>query len=155
MDVDSASLDAYRPVGDGEDADAGPHTALPRRFIYVKHHAHANKAPEIISLDDESTPASEPGLESPPRSDRPWAPFQSYADYIFASRKVKRRSPNSEIDEDLKDLHEGAYSSNCLVSFHNHRDMDKALAAAHVANVNFETHIVEIYVTGNEFGSRR
>ncbi|KAJ7797629.1 hypothetical protein B0H14DRAFT_2389551 [Mycena olivaceomarginata] len=109
-----------------------------------------NKAPEIISLDDESTPASEPAVESLPGSDHPWAPFQSYADYIFVSRKVKRRSPNSEIDEDLKDLHEGAYSSDCLVSFRNHRDMDKALATARVAN----THTVEIDVSGNEFGGK-
>ncbi|KAJ7606246.1 hypothetical protein FB45DRAFT_878743 [Roridomyces roridus] len=92
-------------------------TVLPRRFIYVKHHAHAQKEPEIINLDEE-TPQPESLGCLDPSNNRPWAPFGSYHDYKFASRCVKRRTPNAQIDEDLRDLHEGAYSTDCLVKFH-------------------------------------
>ncbi|KAJ7450176.1 hypothetical protein FB451DRAFT_960498, partial [Mycena latifolia] len=108
-------------------------------FIFVKHHPHANKPNEIIPLDSSPDPTPDPALplsaDTPTPGDRPWAPFRTYADFKFASRRVKRRSPNAEIDEDLLDLRDGSLSTNSLVTFRNHRDMGKALVAARVSNV--------------------
>lgn len=132
MDVDS----------DNSPDHAIPTVKLPPCFIFVNHHPHANKPSEIIPLDTDSAldaPKSTSNAVTPP-TDRPWAPFRTYADFKFASRRVKRRAPNSEIDEDLLDLQDGSFSTDSLVSFRNHRDMERVLAAARVITnvaVNF------------------
>ncbi|KAJ7817727.1 hypothetical protein B0H13DRAFT_1662465 [Mycena leptocephala] len=119
-----------------------PTVELPSRFILVKHHPHANKPSEIIPLDSSPASAPEPAPEStyaaPTVMDRPWAPFRTFADFKFTSRRIKRRAPNAQIDEDLLDLRDGSLATDSLVTFRNHRDMEKALAAARVSNVPFE-----------------
>ncbi|KAJ7430437.1 hypothetical protein FB451DRAFT_1068346 [Mycena latifolia] len=131
MDVDPAESD-----------NAPPTVTLPRQFIFVKHHPHANKPNEIIPLDSSPDPTPDPALplsaDTPTPGDRPWAPFRTYADFKFASRRVKRRSPNAEIDEDLLDLRDGSLSTNSLVTFRNHRDMGKALVAARTLTIEFD-----------------
>ncbi|KAJ7794116.1 hypothetical protein B0H14DRAFT_2392800 [Mycena olivaceomarginata] len=130
MDVDSDSSPDH----------AIPTVELPPRFIFVKHHPHANKPSEIIPLDTDlasDAPKSTSNAVTPP-TDRPWAPFRTYADFKFASRRVKRRAPNSEIDEDLLDLQDGSFSTDSLVSFRNHRDMERVLAAARTLTIDFE-----------------
>ncbi|KAJ7312982.1 hypothetical protein DFH08DRAFT_791258 [Mycena albidolilacea] len=134
-----------------DERSAIPTVSLPSDFIFVKHHPHANKPNEIIPIDG-SSPApsfSKPDARSDPTNgdDRPWAPFQSYADYKFTSRCVRRRTPNSEINEDLRDLHHHAFSSDCFVSFSSHRDMEKSLAAARASNI-------PVHFDGDEFGGR-
>ncbi|KAJ7687365.1 hypothetical protein B0H17DRAFT_1136283 [Mycena rosella] len=86
--------------------------------------------------------------------DHPWAPFQTYTDFKFASRRVKRRTPNSEIDEDLLDLRDGSLSTNSLVTFRNHRDMEKVLAAARVTNIVFRCKTLTIDFEGTHFGGK-
>ncbi|KAJ7082070.1 hypothetical protein B0H15DRAFT_785946 [Mycena belliarum] len=133
--------------------DTIPTAELPPRFIFVKHHPHANKPNEIIPLDSAPVPdADQPARDLAKPTERPWAPFRTYADFKFASRRVKRRTPNSEIDEDLLDLRDGSLASNSLVSFRNHRDMEKVLAAARVANVPFRCKTVSIDFEGTHFG---
>ena len=131
MDLDR---DESLPVPDNE----VPTVSLPPRFIFVKHHPHANKPNEIISLD--SVPSLAPSLgdnsRTAPPETRPWAPFISYADYKFASRCVRRCTPNAEIDEDLNDHHNHAFSSDCFITFRNHRDMEKSLAVARNSNIS-------------------
>ncbi|KAJ7760062.1 hypothetical protein DFH07DRAFT_771950 [Mycena maculata] len=112
--------------------------SLPSHFIFVKHHPHANKPNEIIALDSVNsfTPLSKNDSRPAPLPDaRPWAPFKTYSDYKFASRCVRRRTPNSEVDEDLRDFHSWAFSSDCFITFRNHRDMEKSLAAARLSNI--------------------
>ncbi|KAJ7270543.1 hypothetical protein C8J57DRAFT_1065718 [Mycena rebaudengoi] len=129
---------------------------LPPRFILVKHHPHAEKANEIIPLDSSTSTSVAPTLAHTPvpvtPDDRPWAPFESYADYKFTSRQVRRRTPNAEIDEDLNDLHNHAFSSDCFISFRNHRDMEKSLAAARTSNISFIRKTLSIEFDGSEFG---
>ncbi|KAJ7745564.1 hypothetical protein DFH07DRAFT_748846 [Mycena maculata] len=143
MDVDSNQ--------DSGDSHYTPTVELPTRFIFVKHHPHADKPNEIIPLNETvETPA---GPESVPTAsatltERPWAPFRTYADFKFASRRIKRRSPNTEIDEDLLDLWDGSLSNDCLVTFRNHRDMEKALAAARVSNVAVSISISRTHLGG-------
>ncbi|KAJ7863755.1 hypothetical protein B0H14DRAFT_2574698 [Mycena olivaceomarginata] len=79
---------------------------LPTRFVYVKHHAHSGKPPEIIPLESE-TPSRSPNEKlfqgsTDPSDDRPWAPFRCLADATFTYRCVSRRMPNNDVDEDLK-----------------------------------------------------
>lgn len=116
-----------------------PTVDLPPRFILVKHHPNANKPSEIIPLDSSPASTPEPAPAStdaaPTVMDRPWAPFRTFADFKFASRRIKRRAPNAQIDEDLLDLRDGSLTTDSLVTFRNHRDMEKALAAARVSNV--------------------
>ncbi|KAJ6551138.1 hypothetical protein B0H19DRAFT_1263828 [Mycena capillaripes] len=88
------------------------------------------------------------------RDDRPYAPFRTFADYKFASRCVKRRMPNAEIDEDLRDMHSGVYSNDCFVTFHNHRDLQKSLEAARISNVPFCSKTLFIDFDGPNFGKR-
>ncbi|KAJ7236320.1 hypothetical protein C8J57DRAFT_1088249 [Mycena rebaudengoi] len=118
---------------------------LPPRFILVKHHPHAEKANEIIPFDSSTSTSVAPTLAHTPvpvtPDDRPWAPFKSYADYKFTSRQVRRRTPNAEIDKDLNDLHNHAFSSDCFISFRNHRDMEKSLAAARTSNISVISHL--------------
>lgn len=128
-------MDADQDSGDG---DCIPTVELPPRFIFVKHHPHAGKPNEIIPLNSTPVTAATPGpmpTASVTLTGRPWAPFQTYADFKFASRRIKRRTPNTEIDEDLLDLRDGSLSKDSLVTFRNHRDMEKVLAAARVSNV--------------------
>ncbi|KAJ7480474.1 hypothetical protein B0H11DRAFT_1724784 [Mycena galericulata] len=125
--------------------------ALPPRFIVVKHHPHANKPNEIIPLDSSPflAPLSQDDPHPAPLPDaRPWAPFKTYSDYKFTSRRVRRRTPNAEIDEDLNDHHAGAFSSDCSITFRNHRDMEKSLAAARTSNIS----VSSTPVYGTEFG---
>jgi hypothetical protein len=112
MDVDPRS----DSPSSTDEINAIPTVSLPSDFIFVKHHPHANKPNEIIPIDGSSSSPSfsDPNARSDPlnKDDRPWAPFKSYADYKFASRCVRRRTPNSEVDEDLRDLHRHAFSSD-------------------------------------------
>ncbi|KAJ7775941.1 hypothetical protein DFH07DRAFT_766883 [Mycena maculata] len=129
--------------------------ALPPRFIFVKHHPHANKPNEIIPLDSSPSlaPLSQDDPHPAPLPDaRPWAPFKTYSDYKFTSRRVRRRAPNAEIDEDLNDHHAGAFSSDCFLTFRNHRDMEKSLAAARTSNISFCHKTLTINFEGTEFG---
>ncbi|KAJ7095548.1 hypothetical protein C8R44DRAFT_889972 [Mycena epipterygia] len=145
MDVDTA-----QDPGDGYTT-----VELPPRFIFVKHHPHAGKPNEIIPLHSTPKTASDTGpvpTASVTLTDRPWAPFQTYADFKFTSRRIKRRSPNKEIDEDLLDLRDGSLSNESLVTFHNHRDMEKVLAAARVSNVAFRTKTLAIEFKGTHLG---
>ncbi|KAJ7511936.1 hypothetical protein B0H11DRAFT_2268883 [Mycena galericulata] len=143
MDVDSANA----PV------NTIPTVELPPRFIFVKHHPHANRPNEIIPLDtspsapNDAGPALSP-VVTPAPTDRPWAPFRTYADFKFTSRRIKRRSPNVEINEDLLDLRDGSLTRDSLVTFRNHRDMEKVLAAARVSNVAFECETLNIEFEG-------
>ncbi|KAK6966760.1 hypothetical protein R3P38DRAFT_2815821 [Favolaschia claudopus] len=71
--------------------------------------------PEIIPL--ESSPETQGPLDhgtSKHPGDRPFAPFRTFADYKFASRAIKRRMPKNDIDEDLRDMHGGVYSTDSL-----------------------------------------
>ncbi|KAJ7804307.1 hypothetical protein B0H14DRAFT_3774856 [Mycena olivaceomarginata] len=86
--------------------------------------------------------------------DCPYAPFRNFADYSFASHCVKRRMPNTEIDEDLRDMHNGVYSSDCFVTFHNHRDLQKSLKAARISNVPFCSKTLVFDFDGPNFGKR-
>ncbi|KAJ7603425.1 hypothetical protein B0H17DRAFT_1189832 [Mycena rosella] len=144
MDVDS----------DRTPDDAIPTVELPPRFIFVKHHPSANKPNEIIPLDAESAPDTSESSAKAERTqtNHPWAPFRTYADFKFASRRVKRRAPNSEINEDLLDLRDGSLSNDSLVTFRNHRDMEKVLAAARVTNVAFRCKTLTIDFEGTHFG---
>ncbi|KAJ7737168.1 hypothetical protein DFH07DRAFT_753146 [Mycena maculata] len=137
------------------DVTAVPTVSLPQRFIYVKHHPHANKPDEIVSLDDApslETLPSENSRSAPLPDARPWAPFKTYSDYKFTSRCVQRRTPNTEIDEDLNDLRTQAFSSDCFITFRNHRDMEKSLAAARTSNISFLRKTLKIDFNGSEFG---
>ncbi|KAJ7777849.1 hypothetical protein DFH07DRAFT_730860 [Mycena maculata] len=153
----NAELFAFVDVdSDDTPGDAAcPTVELPPRFIFVKHHPHANKPNEIIPLDGPSETAPEgvhASTASSTPTDRPWAPFRTYGDFKFMSRRVKRRSPNAEIDEDLRDLRDGSLSSNSLVTFRNHRDMEKVLAAARTLTIEFEgTHLGGTYNVDVEF----
>ncbi|KAJ6554687.1 hypothetical protein B0H19DRAFT_1263003 [Mycena capillaripes] len=93
-----------------------------------------------------------PAATSAP-TDRPWAPFRTYADFKFISRQIKRWSPNVEIDEDLLGLRDGSLPRDSLVTFRNHRDMEKVLAAARVSNVAFECKTLTIGFEGTSLGS--
>ncbi|KAJ7214958.1 hypothetical protein GGX14DRAFT_562985 [Mycena pura] len=141
---------------DSESVDALQTVELPPRFILVVHHPHAKKSNEIIPVDKLYTTASGPELymKSAPFNpgDRPWRPFKSFADFKFTSRRVKRRSPNAEIDEDLLDLQDGSLSSDSKVSFRNHRDMEKSLAVARTSNVSFRCQSLTIEFDGAELG---
>jgi hypothetical protein len=126
------------PLSEPMDVDGGPPTvSLPPRFIFVRHHPHAQKSPDIIPLESSPSPhiSSSRTVSDTVLEDHPYAPFRNFADYSFASRCVKRRMPNAEIDEDLRDMHNGVYSSDCFVTFRNHRDLQKSLEAARISNV--------------------
>ncbi|KAJ7729860.1 hypothetical protein DFH07DRAFT_781831 [Mycena maculata] len=140
------------------DVTAVPTVSLPQRFIYVKHHPHANKPDEIVSLDNapslETLPSENSRLAPLPDA-RPWAPFKTYSDYKFTSRCVQRRTTNTEIYEDLNDLRIQAFSSDCFITFRNHRDMEKSLAAARTSSMivhQFLRKTLKINFNGSEFG---
>ncbi|KAJ7263308.1 hypothetical protein C8J57DRAFT_1070690 [Mycena rebaudengoi] len=127
------------------------------RFIYIKHHPHAHKPDEIIPLDSDMPPNSLPahllyGSRDVP-ADRPWAPFRCLADSTFAYRCVSRRMPNNDIDDDLKHLH-GEWAENVHLTFRNHRDIEKSLAAARERNVRFRTKRIKIDFRGREFSEK-
>ncbi|KAJ7608965.1 hypothetical protein DFH06DRAFT_1346645 [Mycena polygramma] len=134
-----------------------PTVELPPRFIFVKHHPHSRKPNEIIPLDapadtaPSQAPSPTPEPEKTP-TDRPWAPFRTYADFKFASRRVKRRSPNAEIDEDLSDLRDGTLATDSNVTFRTHRDMEKTLTAARFGNVPFQSKTLTIEFEGDFLG---
>ncbi|KAJ7734312.1 hypothetical protein B0H14DRAFT_2639450 [Mycena olivaceomarginata] len=154
FDEDLPVLNEDTPAPDNFE-DAVPTISLPSRFIFVKHHPHANKPNEIIPLDsfNSFTPLSKNDSHPAPLPDaRPWAPFKTYSDYKFTSRCVRRRTPNSEVDEDLRDFHSGEFSSDCLITFRNHRDMEKSLAAARLSNIPFHRKTLRIDFEGVELG---
>ncbi|KAJ7873127.1 hypothetical protein B0H14DRAFT_3561224, partial [Mycena olivaceomarginata] len=123
----------------------------------VKHHAHSGKPPEIIPLDSE-TPSQSPrkklsqGTTGPSR-DRPWAPFRCLADATFTYRCVSRRMPNNDVDEDLQQLRT-EWADNVHVTFKNHREMEKSLAAAREGNVRFRTERISMDFQGREFSEK-
>ncbi|KAK6995696.1 hypothetical protein R3P38DRAFT_2567072 [Favolaschia claudopus] len=128
----------------------------PERFIYVRHHPNAEKPlPEIIPLESSSSyiPPSSSGSPAHPTG-RPFAPFRNFADYQFASYyscAVKRPMPKADIDEDLRLHHSGVYSSECLITFRNHRDLNQSLAAARVTNVAFESRTFVVKFKGKSY----
>ncbi|KAK7005557.1 hypothetical protein R3P38DRAFT_3326486 [Favolaschia claudopus] len=109
MDVD------YAASADPEDGpvDVESTVRLPEKFIYG-----------LWTMGPQSNPG-----------DRPFAPFRTFADYKFASRAIKRRMPKNDIDEDLRDMHGGVYSTDSFVTFRNHRDLNRSLVAARLTNV--------------------
>ncbi|KAJ7111336.1 hypothetical protein C8R44DRAFT_633102 [Mycena epipterygia] len=129
-----------------------PLNCLPDSYLL-----NINKPNEIIPLDTSPSATGDAGLASSPAAtpaptDRPWAPFRTYADFKFTSRRIKRRSLNVEIDEDLLDLRDGSLARDSLVTFRNHRDMEKVLEAARTVQIDFEgTHFGGTYKVDVEF----
>ncbi|KAJ7831706.1 hypothetical protein B0H14DRAFT_2592505 [Mycena olivaceomarginata] len=83
LDEDLPVLNEDTPAPDNFE-DAVPTVSLPSRFIFVKHHPHANKPNEIIPLDSFNSfiPLSKNDSHPAPLPDaRPWAPFKTYSDY--------------------------------------------------------------------------
>ncbi|KAJ6493778.1 hypothetical protein DFH09DRAFT_1451143 [Mycena vulgaris] len=156
MDIDEP-VDAGQAVTDVDNEyniNVPATVPLPPRFIYVKHHPHANKMPEFIPLDatsSEPQSASTLDARNTPLDDRPFKPFLTFADYKFASKCVKRGMPNREIDEDLRDMHDRVYSSDCFVTFKTHRDLETSLAAARVSDVPFHAKTLKIEFDGRDF----
>ncbi|KAJ7920714.1 hypothetical protein B0H13DRAFT_1867218 [Mycena leptocephala] len=64
----------------------------------------------------------------------------------------QERAPNAQIDEDLLDLRDRSLTTDSLVIFRNHCDMEKALAAARVSNVPFRCTTLTIEFEGIHFG---
>ncbi|KAK6988491.1 hypothetical protein R3P38DRAFT_2365509, partial [Favolaschia claudopus] len=157
MDIED---DGFHPEfrADDEDFDGNRPEPLPPRFIFVKNHPHSRLPDKIIPLDASSDSSPETSLgnndtEFDPDA-RPWAPFRSFADYKFATRCVKRRMTNQEIDEDLDDLHDGVFSSDCKVTFQTHRDVEKSLAAARITNISFHSETLVVDYDGPTLGKR-
>ncbi|KAJ7885057.1 hypothetical protein B0H14DRAFT_2564024 [Mycena olivaceomarginata] len=143
LDEDLPVLNEDTPAPDNFE-DTVPTVSLPSRFIFVKHHPHANKPNEIITLDSFNSfaPLSKNDSHPAPLPDaRPWAPFKTYSDYKFTSRCVRRRTPNSEVDEDLRDFHSGEFSSDCLITF-----------PARLSNIPFHRKTLRIDFEGVELG---
>ncbi|KAK6966929.1 hypothetical protein R3P38DRAFT_3245175 [Favolaschia claudopus] len=156
MDVDNdASDDVELGVSEPEEGPVPVESTalLPEKFIYVRHHRNAEKPlPEIIPLES-SPEAQVPSYHGTPRhpGNRPFAPFRTFADYKFASRCIKRRMPKHDIDEDLRDMHGGVYSTDSFVTFRNHRDLNRSLVAARLTNVAFETESFVVDFKGKRY----
>ncbi|KAK7007202.1 hypothetical protein R3P38DRAFT_3325584 [Favolaschia claudopus] len=156
MDVDyDASDDVDLGVSEPEEGPVPVESTalLPEKFIYVRHHRNAEKPlPEIIPLES-SPEAQVPSHHGTPRhpGDRPFAPFRTFADYKFASRCIKRRMPKHDIDEDLRDMHGGVYSTDSFVTFRNHRDLNRSLVSARLTNVAFETESFVVDFKGKRY----
>ncbi|KAJ6611015.1 hypothetical protein B0H10DRAFT_2224487 [Mycena sp. CBHHK59/15] len=129
MDVDS----------DDAPGKTVPTVELPPRFIFVKHHPHANKPNEIIPLDTSPSATGDAGLASSP------APMPAPTDCP---------GPRSELalTSNLLDLQDGSLARDSLVTFRNHRDMEKVLAATRVSNVAFECKTLTIEFEGTSLG---
>ncbi|KAK7001215.1 hypothetical protein R3P38DRAFT_2796233 [Favolaschia claudopus] len=156
MDVDyaaSADVDLGLPEPEDGPVDVESTVRLPEKFIYVRHHRNAEKPlPEIIPL--ESSPETQGPLDhgtSKHPGDRPFAPFRTFADYKFASRAIKRRMPKNDIDEDLRDMHGGVYSTDSFVTFRNHRDLNRSRVAARLTNVAFQTESFVVDFKGRRY----
>ncbi|KAJ6549454.1 hypothetical protein B0H10DRAFT_1969048 [Mycena sp. CBHHK59/15] len=108
--------------------------------------------PRFILLSISGTVSEDDPCPAPLPDARPWAPFKTYSDYMFTSRRVRRRAPNAEIDEDLNDHHSHMFSSDCFITFRNHREMEKSLAAAQTSNISFFCKTLTIDFEGMEFG---
>ncbi|KAJ7731024.1 hypothetical protein B0H16DRAFT_1733441 [Mycena metata] len=146
-------MDMDPPV---EFCEQGPQ--LPTRFIYVKHHPHANKPDEIIPLDSDAPQTSSVPEPLAPGGhavldDRPWAPFRCRADSSYAYRCVSRRMPNKDIDDDLNHMR-GQWAETVHITFRNHRDLEKSLDLARQGNVPFRTKKVKIDFAGREFSEK-
>ncbi|KAK6972070.1 hypothetical protein R3P38DRAFT_3336150 [Favolaschia claudopus] len=158
MDVDNdASDDVELGVSEPEEGPVPVESTalLPEKFIYVRHHRNAEKPlPEIIPLES-SPEAQVPSYHGTPRhpGNRPFAPFRTFADYKFASRCIKRRMPKHDIDEDLRDMHGGVYSTDSFVTFRNHRDLNRSLVAARLTNVavSMIQALCEYYLRGKRY----
>ncbi|KAJ7836877.1 hypothetical protein B0H14DRAFT_3704427 [Mycena olivaceomarginata] len=61
--------------------------------------------------------------------------------------------PNNDVDEDLKQLRT-EWADNVHVTFKNHREMERSLAAAREANVQFHTERISIDFQGREFSEK-
>ncbi|KAJ7061321.1 hypothetical protein C8F01DRAFT_987688, partial [Mycena amicta] len=81
----------------------------------------------------------------------PLGVFANYADYKFTSRRVKRRTPNKQIDKDLQDLRDGSLAEGTNVTFRTHRDMDETLKRARGENVPVSTYFSSSFVCGGEY----
>jgi hypothetical protein len=111
-----------------------PHDLEPQ--VLIVHHP-SSKIPDItLPLSLYTKPASRnwqppPNCELEPilpsdHQNRPWYPFQSYADFDFADFVKKAHLSNPQID-DLLHRHHTTWSDNSHVSFSNHRDIEKLL----------------------------
>ncbi|KAJ7343739.1 hypothetical protein DFH08DRAFT_1008756 [Mycena albidolilacea] len=148
----SHGADSVTPMEiDQDSADTVPTVNLPPQFIFIRHHPHAQKGPEIIPLESSPSTTRTPFVSSIAPDNRPYKPFKCFADYKFTSRAVKRRMPNDQIDEDLHDMHNGVWSSDCHITFHNHRDVEKSLAAARASNVPFHSESLVIDFAGRKY----
>jgi hypothetical protein len=79
---------------------------LQARYIRIEYHHHRNKPSDIVPLDKEDTPSSEPLHEPGSSSDQtswycPWTPFKSRADFEAAEMIVRQLMKDDAINQFL------------------------------------------------------
>jgi hypothetical protein len=100
-------------------------------YIWIDHHPHSGRlGPEIIPLDASSS--KNPKVFDPlTPSHKPWAPFATRADFLFAYESVTRRESAPETAERLKNIRTEYFSGGCCnITFERHQDVLNTLEYA-------------------------
>ena len=108
----------------------GPH--LPREYIKIIPHPHSpNSSVQIIALNT-LTPELCSNIPTylPQPEPRPWAPFESLADFEYTETAVLGLLPKWIIDKQLSGFHSNWAKGGSHLSIKNFAEMDRTLSKA-------------------------
>ncbi|KZV97954.1 hypothetical protein EXIGLDRAFT_810450, partial [Exidia glandulosa HHB12029] len=128
---------------------------VPRAYIKIVHHPHSGRPPDIIPLDDDvPTPAQPESVDATTRSDRPWAPFRSRADFEFAESAINDKLPRRTINVHLQGMHAGWSRDGSNISFETYEDLRRSLDAARDFVTDFQEGSVTARFDGKDYTHR-
>ncbi|KAJ7709356.1 hypothetical protein B0H14DRAFT_2223019, partial [Mycena olivaceomarginata] len=122
----------------------------PSHFILSIPHRHSGLPSTITSLDQPPPPDVSRTLATGFNPAKPYAPFQTYADYHFTSQCVREARSDKEIKAQLDALHNGVYfeGGRCKLTIRTPKDMVASLRAARQITVQFKHKSIAVEVDG-------
>ncbi|KAG8841170.1 hypothetical protein FRB91_005278 [Serendipita sp. 411] len=124
---------------------SGPN--LPRSYIRKQFHPRTRLPDRIISLDDSPVDDSDPIQAAENNAQvygdndlQPWAPYPSYADFLFASRMISTCASDNDINFFLRNMSNGVFceSGSSKLSFQNAAQLRKVTDTALKLYATFE-----------------
>ncbi|KAJ7599598.1 hypothetical protein C8J56DRAFT_1011188 [Mycena floridula] len=121
MDMDIEFKDCVTEVIEGP--------RLPDLYVKVVPHPHSPEFPTVTPLTGTN---SNPALSEydPKKSEQPWAPFRSMADFEFTESAIQGLLSKKLVDKMLTGIHGSWSAHKSTLSIHNHSEMEAVLVSA-------------------------
>ncbi|KAF9004382.1 hypothetical protein BDQ17DRAFT_1424815 [Cyathus striatus] len=145
LDEDNLIMGVLEPV---EEACEVNRPQLPDIYIKMIPHPHSKDSITTIiplmatSEGSCSAYLADAKVFAPPGEDRPWAPFQTHADFEYTEMAVKGLLSEKLVNVQLTGIHNGWSVGGSELMIHNYKEMSDSLVKTREYGIQFKHEII-------------